>query len=330
MTRRSPFRVPATLTSAAAALVILSGCMTVHGEREIVPAVSKAEAAKALQHFTDGFNKANRTLDPKVNASYEAGALLSIDEAGIKAAHATRPQGNPNFPGLTLKDAHFTVPKQAGWPKSFLADAVSNRKDRGGNYTRWFLVFSRDAVDAPWRAVYLSTLPDNKVPELARDADGYAEAVPAGDGPSGLTVDPDKLSRSYTDYLKTGEGELFASGPDTDLRRRDRAAKSHTVGARIQWVDQPADFPPVALRTKDGGALVFFASYYHQQKTVFKGSTMNVSAAVQGVMAKPVKQASKITLTYLTGQAVKVPAKDASGKIEVLNLIEARTSARVP
>ncbi|MCB5907142.1 hypothetical protein [Streptomyces pinistramenti] len=292
--------------------------------------MSETEAAKALQRFTDGFNKANRTLDAKANASYESGALLSIDEAGIKAAHAVRPQGNPTFPALTLKDAHFTVPTQAGWPKSFLADAVSNRKDRGGNYTRWFVVFSRDAVDAPWRAVYLSTLPGNKVPELARDADGYAEAVPAGDGASGLTVDPGKLSRSYANYLKTGEGDLFASGPSTDLRRRDRAAKSHALGARIQWEDQPADFPPVALRTKDGGALVFFAAYYHQQKTVFEGSPMSVSLAVQGVMAKPVKQASKITLTYLTGQAVKVPAKGSSGKVEVLNLIEARTSARVP
>ena len=36
MTRRSPFRVPAALTSAATALVILSGCMTVHGEKSPV------------------------------------------------------------------------------------------------------------------------------------------------------------------------------------------------------------------------------------------------------------------------------------------------------
>src|SRR3954468_21297765 len=120
MTRRSPFRVPATLTSAAASLVMLvtlSGCMTVHGEREMLPAVSETDGGKALKRFADGFNKANRQLDPQLNPSFETGALLAIDQAGIKAAHALRPQGNPAFPALTFKDAHFTVPKQAGWPK---------------------------------------------------------------------------------------------------------------------------------------------------------------------------------------------------------------------
>ena len=139
-----------------------------------LPAVTEAEGAKALQRFAEGFNKANSRLDPSVNPSYESGALLAIDQAGIKAAHAVRPQGNPNFTPLTFKDAHFTVPKQAGWPKYFVADAVSNRKN-----SRWYLVFSRDGIDAKWRAVYLATFAGNAAPQFKTDKDGYAEAVPA-------------------------------------------------------------------------------------------------------------------------------------------------------
>lgn len=45
--------------------------MTVHGEREMLPAVSKTEGAKALQQFTDGFNEANRQLNPQLNPSFE-------------------------------------------------------------------------------------------------------------------------------------------------------------------------------------------------------------------------------------------------------------------
>lgn len=299
-----------------------------HGEREIVPAVTKADAAKALKQFTNGFNKANRTLDPAVTPSYESDALLTIDRAGLKASRAANPQGNPNARPLTFSDPHFTVPKQAGWPRFFLADAVTNRQDRRGQDARWFLVFSRSAPDAPWRAVYLASLAGDQVPRFRTDADGFAEPVP-GDG-SGLVVDPAGLSKAYTDYLRTGKGDLFAPGPRTDAWRRDRDAKSRTLGSQIQYVDQPARFAPVALRTADGGALVFFASYYHQQKTVSEGSMMQVSPQVQGVMDKPVEQAQKITLTNLSAQVVKVPAKSAGGKVAVLNYIESRTSAKVP
>ncbi|WP_399091779.1 hypothetical protein ACGH2B_20710 [Streptomyces sp. BBFR2] len=291
--------------------------------------MTKADAAKALQDFTKGFNKAARTLDPAVNPTYESDALLMIDRAGIKASHAVRPGGNPHAAPLTFRDPRFTVPKQAGWPRFFVADAVTNRKDGSGRYSHWFLVFSRDAADAPWRAVYMTALSGAQAPRFKTDADGFAEPVPVG-GDSGLVVDPGKLSTAYADYLRTGEGGLFAPGPRTDAWRRDRDAKSRTLESRIQWLDQPARFTPVALRTEDGGALVFFASFYHQQKTVSEGSTMQVSPQVQGVMDKPVEQATKITLTNLTAQAVQVPAKSAGGKVTVLNYVEARTSAKVP
>ncbi|MER6050332.1 hypothetical protein ABT168_23290 [Streptomyces sp. NPDC001793] len=326
MTRRSPFRVPAAVTSAAAALVLLSGCMTVHGEREVLPAVSQTDAAKALKRFTDGFNEANRTLDPKVNASFEAGALLAIDQAQIKAAHGVRPGGNPGFVPLSFTDAHFTVPKQKGWPKYFVGDALSNRRDRSGENTRWFLVFSRDGVKARWRAVYFATFPGNSAPEL-KITGGYAEPVPL-DGSSGLTVDPGKLSRAYADYLGTGKGGQFASGGDTDQLRAWRAGQANQPGARIQWEDQASDLPPVALRTTDGGALVFFSTVYHQLKTVSTGLTITVPPQLRGIMDGPVKKTTRMAFTTMSGQAVTVPAKSAGGKIKVLNRIEAKTSAK--
>ncbi len=296
--------------------------MTVHGERVKLPAVTKSEGAKALQHFADGFNKANSRLDPSVNPSYESGALLAIDQAGIKAAHAVRPQGNPNFTPLTFKDAHFTVPKQAGWPKYFVADAVSNRKN-----SRWYLVFSRDGIDAKWRAVYLATFAGNAAPQFKTDKDGYAEAVPADDA-AGLTVAPGKLSARYADYLNTGKGELFAPGRNTDGWRATRARDANQLGARIQWEDRPAAFPPVALRLQDGGALVFFSTYYHQQKTVSEGLTIKVPPSLQGIVQGPAKKTNKMTFTTVSGQTVEVPAKDSGDKVVVLNRIEAKTSAK--
>lgn len=301
--------------------------MTVHGEREMLPAVSKAEGTKALTHFTETFNKVNRQLDPALNPSFEGGALLAIDQAGIKAAHALRPQGNPNFTALAFTDPHFTVPKQAGWPKYFIADAASNRKNARGQNTRWFLVFSRNGIDEQWRAVYLATFAGNKAPELETDENGYAEAVPAG-AKSGLAVDPGKLSRTYADYLNTGKGSAFASGPETDGWRAQRAKDANRPGQRIMWEDSAAGYPPVALRTKDGGALVFFSTVYHQQKTVFAGGTITVTGGLRGLLDGPPKKTNRMAFTTVSGQAVTVPAKSAGGKVTVLNRIEAKTSVK--
>lgn len=301
--------------------------MTVHGEREMLPAVSKAEGAKALKRFTDGFNKANRQLDPKLNSSFEAGALLAIDQAGIKAAHALRPQGNPGFPALAFQDARFTVPKQAGWPKYFIADAASNRKDATGQNTRWFLVFSRNGLGEKWRAVYFAQFPGNKAPELKKDENGYAEAVPAG-AKSGLSVDPGELSRRYADYLNTGKGSTFASGPQTDGWRARRAKDSHQLGARILWEDTASDHAPVALRTTDGGALVFFSTFYHQQKTVSAGSVITVPANLAGLVEGPQKKTNRMAFTTVSSQAVTVPAKGSGEKVVFLNRREGKTSVK--
>ncbi|MFE3553068.1 hypothetical protein ACFXN2_30885 [Streptomyces kronopolitis] len=289
--------------------------------------MSKADGAKALKHFTEGFNEANRQLNPQLNPSFEGGALLAIDQAGIKAAHAVRPQGNPGFRALEFTDARFTVPQQKGWPKYFIANAASNRKNAAGRFTRWFLVFSRDGIDEKWRAVYLATFPGNKAPELKTDRNGYAEAVPAG-ADSGLAVAPGELSRSYADYLNTGKGAVFAPGRETDGWRARRAKDANRPGVRIMWDDTAANYPPVSLRTKDGGALVFFSTVYHQQKTVFAGATITVSGALKGLLEGPPKKTNRMGFTTVSGQTVTVPPKSAGGKVAVLNRIEAKTSVR--
>ncbi|MGW7551607.1 hypothetical protein [Streptomyces rimosus] len=297
--------------------------MTVHGEREMLPAVSKAEAATALKQFTDGFNASNSKLDPKVNPTYETESLLAIDQALTKAGHAVSPQGNPKFPPLTLTSPHFTVPRQAGWPKVFLADAVSNR-----NNTRWFLVFTRDAMGAKWKASYLSALSDNQIPQFKTDPDGYAEVVPADAKDSGLKVAPGELGKAYAAYLNTGKGEVFAPGPATDQWRKLREQQGRQPGARIQYEDQPSDYAPVALRTKDGGALVFFSTYYHQQKTVSEGARINIPPEIKGIMDGPAKSSNRMTFTTLSEQVVKVPAAGTAEKVAFLHRLEAKTSAK--
>lgn len=305
MTRSLPRREFAALVCAA--LVTLSGCVTVHGERERIPAVRKAEAASALKKFTDQYNAAYRAADPTVVRAVESGPLLAISQGDLKVERARHPKGNPQSRALTLTDARFTIPRQAGWPKFFVADTHSNR-----DANRWLVVFSRSSAHAPWKATYLSLLSEDEVPEFALDEDGYAESVPTGKD-SGLTVAPDALSAAYTSYLSDGKGDVFADGSATSALREGRKKHLRTPRYWTEYIDTPAraaGYAPLGLRTDDGGALVFFTSHHRYKQTMAKGYRPAPDERVRALMTGEAKRS--ITLTRINESAVRVPADPAA------------------
>ncbi|MFH8367439.1 hypothetical protein [Streptomyces sp. NPDC018031] len=331
MTRRPPRR---TLTATAATVLLfcapsLTGCVTVHGERENIPSVAESEAPKALDRFLDTYNKAYRELDPELLGQVESGPLGEIFTADLTAQRANRPGGNPDFPPLELTDARYHIPKQVGWPKFFVADTRSNREapDSG---TRWLLVFSRAAAGEPWRVAYLSILSRDEVPRFAADEDGWAEAVPTSGKGAGLVVAPDTLSRAYTGYLMTGKGDTFAAGSATTRLREDRKRFLRTPKFWTEYIDSPAEgdaYAPVGLRTRDGGALVFFSSHHREKQTMAKGVRPQPDERVKPLLKGEAKRA--VTLTRVAESAVKVPAEDAADrKVVFVNRMEGVTAAK--
>ncbi|MGI5337607.1 hypothetical protein ACQEVS_09535 [Streptomyces sp. CA-181903] len=311
--------------------LLATGCVTVHGEREIVPAVEKAEAAKALGDFTAGYTKAYRALDPALVDRVETGALAEIGRADVTAQRKLLPQGNPGYPALELRDARFAIPKSAGWPKFFVADTLSNR-DRN----RWLVVFTRDSAKDPWKAAYLTLQAPGTVPAFRTDRDGLAEAVPVRAGePSGLALDPDAVSGAYTGFLRTGKGDDFAPDLATTQLRADRAKLARTPTFWTDWIDTPEQgpgFPALALRTADGGAVVFFTAHHREKRTMARG----VRPAVTEQRTKSLltgRLSTAITYTRVSESAVRVPAKGervkgAASRVRFLNRIESLIAAK--
>ncbi|CAM3709444.1 MULTISPECIES: hypothetical protein [Streptomyces] len=323
---RTPRRTPlAAAVTAGALLASLTGCVTVHGESAVVPALGKAEAAKVLRTFVERNNRANTAYDTALNARIETGALGAIDQAGLTARKKVRPQGNPDYVPLKLTDTRYLIPEQAGWPKFFVTDSRSNRKGQG----RWLFVFQRDRADGPWKAAYLSVVDPDAMPEFARDAEGHVKAVPVG-GASGLTVAPDQLSRRYTRYLQEGAGDDFATGPHTSVQRKQRLKEMKRTSVRNEFADQAVrspQFAPFGLRTKDGGALVFFASRHHHKQTLPRGYRPQIkNPLVKALMSGTPKQS--VTFVRMSEQAVTVPARKSHGKVDFLSRIEGLTTAR--
>ncbi|WP_078917980.1 hypothetical protein [Streptomyces sp. NRRL WC-3725] len=328
MTReRSPRRLRRRDRNAliAASLTALSltasGCVVVHGERVVLPAATRAEATKALTAFTDAYNKADKAYDSSLDAPYVTGALSDIDSARLRAGHVNSPSGNANHTPLTLTDVKITIPEKAGWPRWFVADARGNK---GGNF-RWVLVFTRGDLGERWQVSYLTLMAPGTVPEFRTDEDGWAEAVPADTG--GLAVRPDELSRTYADYLENG-GKTFADGRDTSGLRADRAKEAKKPGLVRQFIDEPlthGDYAPLALRTADGGALVFFTTHHYEKQTAYTGATVPVpNKDVQALIKGEVKQS--LTLESIANQAVLDPA--GNGPVRVLGRVQGLTSAQ--
>ncbi|MEU9448040.1 hypothetical protein [Streptomyces sp. NPDC048277] len=296
-----------------------SGCVVVHGEREVLPATTRAEAAKALKQFTDAYNKADKAYDGSLDADYTTGALADIDSARLKAGHANSPGGNSGHTDLEFDDAKFTIPKKAGWPRWFVADAHGNI----GGTERWVLVFTRNSLSEPFQVAYLTLVAPDAVPKFKTDKAGWAEAVPANSAQ--LAVVPGDLSLKYVDYLKSG-GTDFADGAHTSGWRADRK-KSTKPGLATQYIDEPltnGDYAPLALRTADGGAMVFFTTRYYAKQTAAAGTAVPTpNKDVQALTKGEIKQS--LTMQFVSNQVALDPA--GTGKVSILGRIQGMTSA---
>jgi hypothetical protein len=300
-----------------------SGCVVVHGEREVLPATTRAEAAKALQQFTTAYNEADKEYDSSLDADHTTGALADIDSARLKAGRANNPDGNPNHTPLKLTDAKFTIPKKAGWPRWFVADAAGNK----GGEARWLLVFTRNGLDETWQAAYLTLVAPDDVPQFKTDKDGWAEAVPANS--TELALPPGDLSKDYTTYLKSG-GKEFAPGPHTTQWRALRAKNAKRPGLVTQYIDEPltnGDHAPLALRTADGGALVFFSSHHYEKQTAYPGSSIPTpNEAVVALTAGEIKQS--LMMEFVSNEVALDPAKGSGDQqVTVLGRIQGMTAA---
>ncbi|MDI3405967.1 hypothetical protein [Streptomyces cavernicola] len=307
--------------------VTASGCVTVHGEREIVPAATKAEAARALKDFTKAYNAAEAEADPAKDAKYLTGPFGAINQADLKVRAERKKNGSegPAPTPLKFDDTKFTIPKQAGWPRWFVADSGSN-KDNNDQF-RWVLVFTRGGMDLPWEASYVAFLKPGQVPKFKKDADGLAEPVALND--SKLTVPPKNLSKEYASYLKDG-GETFEEGTHTSGWREKREREAERLGLVTQYIDEPqnsGDFAPVGLRTENGGALVFFSTRHFEKRTAAEGLNLRIPADVRALMRGDAKGA--VTLESVAGQAALVPPKGGTNSlVQVLNRVQGLTGAK--
>ncbi|WP_369213625.1 hypothetical protein [Streptomyces flavofungini] len=313
---------PVLASAAVSALALTaSGCVTVHGEREVVPSATKSEAKRALKEFLTAYNKADKAFDPALDAGRVTGPLGAINQGGLEAKRVQHPDGNPSHVPLELSDVTYAIPKKAGWPRWFMADTEANRRSD----VRWVWIFTKGGPDQLWEASYLNLVAPRDMPELKKDADGWAEPVPAGE--AGLALRPKDLGEKYTAYLKSG-GSAFEPGPHTTKWKAFRDRNTKRLGVGVQYLDYPMNggmFAPVGLRTKDGGAMVFFSTHHYEKQTAAKGLDLKLDPNVKALLKGEAKQS--VTLERVSNQVVVDPA-ERGGKVAFIGRIQGLTGAK--
>ncbi|HEU4946871.1 MAG TPA: hypothetical protein VFT31_06940 [Kribbella sp.] len=226
------------------------------------PAISARGAEAVLKKYLPAISKANAKLDPARAAKVETGSALKLHTAQYRVYR----ENDLLYPPVKYVGAVGASPMVSGYPKWFFTAAT----DRGSQpATRDFLLFVQERSGAPWRVTY-APFSNTATGPLAPGVDvaDFPAVVRADD--TRLTTPPNKLAAALagavTQGSKSPHADRFAPGDLFDEVRakiadnREAYTSNHWAGTS-RAVD--AKTSVYAVRTKSGGALVWFGLDLH-------------------------------------------------------------------
>jgi hypothetical protein len=278
------------------------------------PVITPDEAEQVVRDWYATSYRATEALDGDLLATVEAPPLLTIDQGDFQYR---RDEDTP-FENLVAEPGSIDVyvPRQTAYPAQFVA------KIGVGPTTQWF-EFVRESAEAPWRTPYQAAA--DGFPELpspiALDKDGYATLVPIDT--TKLKVAPGAVPERLVRYLSRYQeptlpkAKPFGDGPATSDNLKSIRARTREVDATYEFSVVTA--PHAAYRTKDGGALVFFAYSSREQAEAPGGGTLRVQpSGLPGPQVPPGRYLSTDTTRTTLVAAAVPPAKPRSGRIAII------------
>jgi hypothetical protein len=195
------------------------------------------------------------------------------------------------------------------------------------------MLFQQGSATAPWLLSSTSQLPAGvSVPPLATDSAGYVATVPLNSGAQ--LARPDATGPLQAAVVDDGPASpaalvVAAGNLTTGIYAAARAAMTPPAGDLYQWELEGTHYSNLALRTADGGALVFYGMYLDSAVEVPSILNKGVVKAgppitVPGYLAFLLTQgqpAPRVRLDIqqlLSFAAVDPPAGSTAAKIQVI------------
>ena len=307
-------RLVASTVLAAGAALAAQGCSSAlpvdnSAGGPAAPAVTLAEASQAWQSY--------RAWLPSALTATAKAPITGVEQV----THSAAIQILSRFRLTTAPDnairygtPAFYLPAAAGYPRWFVANVNTTYTGSGripqtpadGALVPWMApgngpvlyLFEQASAATSWQLASQSALaPGTTLPALAKDAGGHVATAQLSD--SALLARPDIAGPLQASVVDDGPvssaAKVVASGPLTTglygTMRSTLLGLSVPAGDVSQWELEGSNYQQFALRTADGGALVFYAMYLN--------TTVEVPAALN--KADPVNPGPPITIPpYLT------------------------------
>jgi hypothetical protein len=236
------------------------------------PEVTTAQAARVFASYVAVSDRAASTGDATLALSSVTGVQKTAITTQLKAARS----GAGALTRYSYGTPAFYLPRQDGYPRWFVASVRRTLVGRPGSpggtagvplaaAGQVLMVFQQGSATSPWLLSSTSQVPPGEsVPALATDSAGYVTAVPLSSGAQ--LARPDTAGPLQAAVVDDGPAsaaaKVVAAGDlTTGIYAAARAAQTAPPGDVYQWELEGTHYANFALRTADGGALVFYAMY---------------------------------------------------------------------
>ena len=241
-------------TVVAVAALVLSGCATIPSERN-ESTLSKRAAVQSdvdeiFARYREVRNAAIGLLDPKPLSTVESGPVLAIDSGSFEVSQRLSTTQEEERQQLVVTDVQ--TPAFSKYPLWFMATAY----DPEGKVNR-VQIFERESSVDPWLLVAApQTVPSTNLPALRHGGDGAALPVSPSSS-AGMAMSPQEAADAYARALGSTDPSTEVARDDFIRQMRDSFdanSRLEGVGVTQEWAAEKVEH---ALRTDDGGALVF-------------------------------------------------------------------------
>jgi hypothetical protein len=254
--------------AALALLLSLQGCGTTASATTTVAGPTQASALKVFNAYVTAERVALANHDQLLAESLTGSSQYTLLAAEYAIAAATGNQvTSPTYGKPTLY-----VPKLITYPQWFMA-TVPEYPPHGGHPRTALMVFDRPDAAASWTLDGTVLLRQDAPPlNVKVDQNGYATALATTD--PALEFRPVEVGATHAAVVDEGPASAAASvvaaGPLTTGIYQAHVATARQVAAQgntFGWQMEGTSYPVFALRTTDGGAIVFYTMSLNTETT---------------------------------------------------------------
>ena len=254
------------------ALLVVSACAVPHERSDVTlgkDAARTSEVDKVFERYRQTRNAAIALLDPKPLSTVESEAVFDIDSGSFDVSQRLAQKQKQDTTAIDV--TKVLTPRFSKYPLWFLAEV----RDSALNINRVQIFERAEAVD-PWLLVATpETVADTNIPELRTKGSQVVTVKPANG--AGMSMSPQDAAQAYAKTLDDPLSPEADSVVKDSFIRQMRSAASTNGGLTGVTFSQTwsAEKVRFAVRTSDGGALVFVTLLRDDIYKVQKGLTVS-------------------------------------------------------